>query len=79
MYVDPVAYKEVEAGGVICAIIMLVIMVFTILFRDILKIWTCGGLTEAHNVVVPDRQLTTMSAAWAPETMPQLVSNEVKN
>ena len=68
-YVDWPEYQRVQTGGVITAIILAAIMAATILFRDIMKVWTCGGLTDAP-LPVPDRQLTTMSAAYAAETMP---------
>ena len=72
LYADPAAYKEVQDGGVICAAIGLGIAIVVILFRDILKVWSCGGITtdEWNAPSKPERQLTTMSAAYAPETMP---------
>jgi len=72
LYQDPKEYKRVQTGGVICAAIGLGIMIVVILFRDILQVWTCGGITtnEWNAPSKPERQLTTMSAAYAPETMP---------
>ena len=68
-YVDWPEYRRVQTGGVVTAILLAAIMAATVLFRDIMKVWTCGGLTDAP-LPVPDRQLTTMSAAYAAETMP---------
>ena len=56
-------------AGVVVAIVMTAIMAATVLLRDIMKVWTCSGLTDAP-IPQPDRQLTTMSAAYAPATMP---------
>ena len=80
LYSDPVAYKEVETGGVICAAIGCGIMIVVVLFRDILKVWSCGGITtDAWNQPTkPDRQLTTMSAAYAAETMPHTMQEPAK-
>ena len=38
------------------------------MLRDIMKVWSCGGLTDAP-LPKPNRQLTTMSASYAAETM----------
>jgi hypothetical protein len=72
LYQDPKEYNRVQDGGVICAAIGCGIMIVVILFRDILQVWTCGGITtdEWNAPSKPDRQLTTMSAAYAGLTMP---------
>jgi hypothetical protein len=77
LYQDPKEYNRVQDGGVICAAIGCGIMIVVILFRDILQVWTCGGITtdEWNAPSKPDRQLTTMSAAYAAETMPHTMPN----
>ena len=68
MYVNAEEYTRVTTGGVICLILMSVVCVAVVVFRDIMKVWTCGGLTDAP-LPKPNRQLTTMSASYAAETM----------
>jgi len=63
--VDSKEYQRTQTGGIIAFIVMCVVMSGTVIARDILKIWTCFGLTEA-GYTAPTRQLTTMSAAYAP-------------
>jgi hypothetical protein len=75
LYVDWPEYQRIQAGGVITCAFLLGIATFTVIFRDILKVWTCGGLTDPINIVAPERQLTTMSAAYAAETMPVVQPN----
>ena len=72
MYQDPKEYKKVQDGGIICAAIGLGIMIVVVVFRDLMKVWSCGGITadEWNAPIKPDRQLTTMSAAYAGLTMP---------
>jgi len=41
-----------------------------ILLRDIMKVWDCFGAIYQMPGKNPGRQLTTMSAAYAAETMP---------
>ena len=68
-YIDAKEYRKTTVGGIVVMIIMSVVAVATVLLRDIMKVWTCFGLTDAPSPT-PDRQLTTMSAAYAPATMP---------
>jgi len=63
--VDRKEYERTQTGGIIVAILMTVVMAGTVLARDIFKMWTCFGLTEAGLHAAPTRQLTTMSAAYA--------------
>jgi len=63
--VDSKEYQRTQTGGIIAFIVMLVVVSGTVIARDILQIWTCFGLTEA-GYTAPTRQLTTMSAAFAP-------------
>jgi len=64
--VDRKEYERTQTGGIIVLILMTVVMAGTVLARDVLKMWTCFGLTEAGLHAAPTRQLTTMSAAYAP-------------
>ena len=79
-YVNWAEYTRVTTGGVIVTILMTVIMVIVVGLRDIMKVWSCGGLTDAAKPT-PNRQLTTMSAAYAAETMGegQKVAPEFQN
>ena len=68
-------YEKVQLGGIVTTIVLAALMVLIVAARDIFKVWDCFGTTESV-VVKPDRQLTTMSAAYAPETMPGLVQEK---
>ena len=68
-YLDADYYAKVQTGGIATSIAVGAIMVIVVVLRDILKVWDCFGATTSA-IVMPDRQLTTMSAAYAPETMP---------
>ena len=68
-YLDADYYAKVQAGGIATTIALGALMVIIVVLRDILKVWDCFGATTSA-IVMPDRQLTTMSAAYAPETMP---------
>lgn len=58
-----------QLGGVICLIICSVITVLVVVLRDILKVWDCFGAVHALPGKLPDRQLTTMSAGYAGNTV----------
>ena len=68
-YLDADYYAKVQAGGIATTIALGALMVIIVVLRDIMKVWDCFGATTSA-IVMPDRQLTTMSAAYAPETMP---------
>merc|ERR1719199_1813078 len=67
-FVDDEYYAKVQIGGIITTIVLAAIMVLVVAARDIFKVWDCFGTTTSV-VQKPDRQLTTMSAAYALETV----------
>jgi len=52
------------------------LQVLTVLARDVMKVWTCFGITES-TFKKPERQLTAMSAAYAEVPAPCLMSRSV--
>ena len=71
-YVDWEAYAEVQRGGIVAAIMLTVVSAILVVCRDVLKIWT-----PTNKVVpAPQRQLTTMSAAYAGATMPEVSQSD---
>eukprot|EP00283_Hemiselmis_rufescens_P007366 CAMPEP_0173430494 /NCGR_PEP_ID=MMETSP1357-20121228/8898_1 /TAXON_ID=77926 /ORGANISM="Hemiselmis rufescens, Strain PCC563" /LENGTH=123 /DNA_ID=CAMNT_0014394829 /DNA_START=67 /DNA_END=438 /DNA_ORIENTATION=+ len=41
-----------------------VLMVIVVVLRDVLKVWSCFGMTETATKPIPQRALTAMSAAY---------------
>ena len=80
IYQDPKEYKRVQDGGIICAAICLAGMIVVVLFRDLLQVWSCNGITsdDWNTPIKPERQLTTMSAAYAGLTMPNVTLEPVR-
>lgn len=68
-YIDWGEYQRIQVAGIAITIATAAVAVVVVLARDIMKVWTCGGLTEDGAPTMPNRQLTTMSAAYAPETL----------
>ena len=66
-YLDAEYYAEVQTGGMIVFFLMTGIAVVIVVTRDILKLWNHAPKIYPS----PDRQLTTMSAAFAPENFPE--------
>jgi len=73
-YTDQKAYAQTQLGGIIVLILMTVVSVTLVGLRDILKLFTPAKVSP-----VPDRQLTTMSAAYAGDTMAPVKVVEVRN
>jgi len=73
-YTDQKAYAQTQLGGIIVLILMTVVSATLVGLRDILKVFTPAKVSP-----VPDRQLTTMSAAYASDTMVPLKVVEVQN
>ena len=73
-FVDNKQYDKVSAVGSIITIVVAVIVVLVVVLRDVMKIWSCGGMTETSPAKTQEelsRQLTSMSAAYAGVTMPE--------
>ncbi len=64
-------WKNVNQIGWIISIITGGIVTVLVLLRDILQVWDCFGAVDS-GVQKPDRQLTTMSAAYAPNTIGEM-------
>lgn len=64
-------WKNVNQIGWIVSIITGGIVTVLVLLRDIMQVWDCFGAVD-HGVQKPDRQLTTMSAAYAPNTIGEM-------
>merc|ERR1712167_18641 len=67
-YVFQDKYNRVTAGGAIALVVNIGLCVAVVLARDIMRVVDCGVGSPASDI--PARQLTTMSAAYAPQTMP---------
>lgn len=74
-YVSASETNRINVIGVIILIVMSVVMAVVVVTRDILKMYTPMGKVAP----LPERQMTTMTAAYAGETMPvHSESNEIK-
>merc|ERR1711966_57404 len=70
MFVNWKEYSVCQTGGIIVTVICVAIAGITVLLRDLMKTWDCFGFTTLPGFDKPvDRQLTTMSAAYAGATM----------
>ena len=67
-YIDWVEYARIQVIGIIITILTGVISVAIVVVRDVMMLFT------PKNRIAPVRQLTTMSAAFAPEAMPAVSS-----
>mmetsp|Transcript_30784 Transcript_30784/g.47518 ORF Transcript_30784/g.47518 Transcript_30784/m.47518 type:complete len:121 (+) Transcript_30784:36-398(+) len=64
-------FNEVAWGGAVATAVCVVLVALTIIARDVLKLWDCCGVTQGSAPkAAPLRSLTTMSAAYAPNTQP---------
>jgi len=70
-FVDWDYYGGVQVAGIGLTIACVAISTIVVLLRDITKVWDCFGSIYDQPGKNPGRQLTTMSAAYAAETMPQ--------
>jgi hypothetical protein len=75
MYVNAHEYSRITTVGVIIAILLSCVCAAVVVTRDIMKLYTPNNKVAP----IPERQMTTMTAAYAGETMPvETESNEVK-
>ncbi len=66
VYVNAQEYGRITTIGIIITLLMSAICAAVIVSRDLLKMWT-----PANKVApIPARQMTTMTAGYAGETMP---------
>mmetsp|Transcript_5066 Transcript_5066/g.11697 ORF Transcript_5066/g.11697 Transcript_5066/m.11697 type:complete len:124 (+) Transcript_5066:209-580(+) len=63
-YVFQEKYEYVNLCGGLATAGYLVIAAIVILLRDILKVWSCFGVTDVKTGPIPQRALTAMSAAY---------------
>ena len=57
-------FDYINLVGGLCLLGWVIALAVVITLRDILKVWTCFGMTTARPRAMPTRALTAMSAAY---------------